>query len=190
MTPFKYNMTLKEYNRRRAILKALLQVYVDHGNGVYFTRSSCKAAQYTNGRLEVGDGPQTILICRVALGRIAPIGDARCWNQQNFPPTAEDYHSAKAIPGITMLETPRFRGPQIHDEFIVYEDHACYPEFAITKKIYNLSRERLPWPSAVALPLAVSPQLVRRRGTPVCRVERGSNRSRIFFLASVFMPLA
>ena len=30
MTPFKYNMTLKEYNRRRAILKALLQVYVDH----------------------------------------------------------------------------------------------------------------------------------------------------------------
>ena len=30
LTPFKYNMTLKEYNRRRAILKALLQVYVDH----------------------------------------------------------------------------------------------------------------------------------------------------------------
>ena len=37
----------------------------------------------------------------------------------------------------------------------------------LTKKIYNLSRERLPWPSTVALPLAVSPQLVRRRGTPV-----------------------
>ena len=28
--PLKYNMTLKEYNRRRAILRALLQVYVDH----------------------------------------------------------------------------------------------------------------------------------------------------------------
>ena len=46
-----------------------------YGDGMYFTRSSCKAAQYTDGRMEVGDGSQTILICRVALGRIAGIGD-------------------------------------------------------------------------------------------------------------------
>jgi len=77
--------------------------------------------------MEVGDEPQTILICRVALGRTAGIGDTQSWSGQKFPP--DDYHSAKALPGITEA---LYRQKQIHDEFIVYEDHACYPEFAIT----------------------------------------------------------
>ena len=124
----------KESYRKRAILRALLQLYVDHST--------------TTRTLDSG---------RSAAARRRRAG---AWRSASLLPSPR----RRALTGAG-ASRPR----------------AC----DLTKKIYNLSRERLPRPSAVALPLAVSPQLVRCRGTPVCRVERGSNRLRFFLLASV-----
>ena len=69
--PLKYNMTLKEYNRRRAILRALLQVYVDHTTRTLYLSRSAAARRRRAGawrfvvvppsrarrRTPTGDGP-------------------------------------------------------------------------------------------------------------------------------------
>lgn len=44
----------------------------------------------------------------------------------------QGYHSAMAKEGHTVRSG---QGAQLHNEFIVYEDCACYPEFALTYEL-------------------------------------------------------
>ena len=94
-----------------------------YGKGVYFTDSSCKANQYTG---KVGE-LRHIFICRVILGRqklltkldrdltSAPDGYHSCYVNN----TTENGHG---------LPFPK----QLHNEFIIYNDIECYPEFLLT----------------------------------------------------------
>ena len=89
-----------------------------YGKGLYFTDNSCKASQF-------GD---IILVCRVVLGRNEVLVDA-C-PKRLF--ASNGYHSAWAKKGVT----PAPHGnKQLHNEYIVYDGRACYPEFVIE---YNL----------------------------------------------------
>lgn len=88
-----------------------------YGKGLYFATDSCKAFQYA------GHGG-CIIICRVVLGRIERLKD-QC-SQRFFPrPT---FHSAMAQGKFTRGQD------QVHDEYIVYNDDAVYPEFVLTMR--------------------------------------------------------
>lgn len=97
-----------------------------YGKGLYFTDSSCKADQYgaRNNPL------RTILVCRVVLGVVEILPEEA--PEKLFP--ALHYHSAMAKGGRTKSIDPLFQH-QLHNEYIVYNECACYPEFAITYKL-------------------------------------------------------
>ena len=95
-----------------------------YGCGVYFARESCKACQYTGGALKLNDDVKSILVCRVALGNIYTLPE-RCRDELFLD---GEYHSAKAVGGETQSSSNRV---QLHDEFVVYESAACYPEFIL-----------------------------------------------------------
>lgn len=61
-----------------------------------------------------------ILICRVVLSRMEVL-------QDQFPANGYDSSVAKK----SHTEAPSGL-PQLHNEFIVYDDRACYPEFVIS----------------------------------------------------------
>jgi len=87
-----------------------------YGKGLYFTDSSCKASQYaTNG---------CILVCRVVLGRMETLS-GQC-SEKKFP--ARGYDSARAKRGVTLAPHGH---SQLHNEYIIYNESACYPEFII-----------------------------------------------------------
>jgi len=90
-----------------------------YGRGLYFTNSSCKAFQYA------GHGG-CIIICRVVLGRIQLLKQE---DEGRFF-AAPTYHSAMAMAKFTQ----RRNAPQVHDEYIVFNDDAVYPEFVLTLK--------------------------------------------------------
>jgi len=87
-----------------------------YGKGLYFTTKSCKAFQYG------ADG--YIIISRVVLGRIQTL---QCSCPDRFFPDA-GFDSATAKKGVTLTGN----GPaQVHDEYIVYNEAAVYPEFVL-----------------------------------------------------------
>lgn len=88
-----------------------------YGKGLYFTDSSCKASQFaTQGGC--------ILVCRVVLGRMEVL-QGTC-PKRLFATNGYDSSMAKK----SHTEAPSGL-PQLHNEFIVYDDRACYPEFVI-----------------------------------------------------------
>lgn len=87
-----------------------------YGSGLYFTNNPCKASQYGN----------VILICRVVLG-VQEILRGPVSEYKLFPAYGCD--SAMAKRNFTFLH--HLGIVQLHDEFIVYNDAQCYPEFAI-----------------------------------------------------------
>jgi hypothetical protein len=97
-----------------------------YGKGLYFTDSSCKADQFgarNNPR-------RTILVCRVVLGVVEILPEEA--PKKLFP--AIHCHSAMAKRDRTKSINPLFQH-QLHNEYIVYNECACYPEFAITYKL-------------------------------------------------------
>lgn len=92
-----------------------------YGRGLYFTDSACKASQYSRG-------DNLILVCRVVLGR-AQVLHGVC-RDRLFPD--KGYHSAMAKKGDIIAP---YDFERLHNEFIVFDDAACYPEFVIH---YNL----------------------------------------------------
>lgn len=100
-------------------LKTSFSLNADHlasGKGLYFTTKSCKAFQYgKNGY---------IIISRVVLGRIQTL--ERSCPDRFFPDAGFD--SATSKKGYT--RTPNGQ-PQVHDEYIVYNEAAVYPEFVL-----------------------------------------------------------
>lgn len=88
-----------------------------YGRGLYFATNSCKAFQYA------GHGG-CIILCRVVLGRIERLED-QCYRRFLIGPP---FHSAMAESGFTRGQD------QVHDEFIVYNDEAVYPEFVLTMR--------------------------------------------------------
>lgn len=95
-----------------------------YGRGLYFTDSSCKAHQFAMSGC-------TILVCRVVLGRtqVLPASDPN-----RLFPTA-GFHSAMAKRNVTASPYPNFQH-QLHNEYIVLDERACYPEFVLS---YELS---------------------------------------------------
>lgn len=91
-----------------------LQRALSYGKGLYFTNKACKASTYGN----------IILICRVVLGATEILSGV-CPNKLFASP---GYHSAMAKSNVTEA---RHGDKQLHDEYIVYNDSACYPEFVI-----------------------------------------------------------
>ena len=89
--------------------------------GCYFTDNSCKAQQYTTD----GQSTQRIPICRVVLGRTELL-KGQCPNRL-FP--SPQYDSVFAQWGST---TNIHGQPQLHNEYVVFTDRACYPEFVLT----------------------------------------------------------
>ena len=87
-----------------------------YGKGLYFTSKSCKAFQYGE------DG--YIILSRVVLGRIQTL-QYSCPGR--FFPDA-GFDSATAKKGYTLT---RYGEPQVHDEYIVYNEAAVYPEFVL-----------------------------------------------------------
>ncbi|CAE7242247.1 DGCR14 [Symbiodinium sp. CCMP2592] len=85
-----------------------------YGRGLYFANNSCKAFQYA------GHGG-CIIVCRVVLGRIERLSD-QCYSRFFASPT---FHSAMAEGKLTRAQA------QAHDEYIVYNDDAVYPEFVL-----------------------------------------------------------
>ena len=92
-----------------------------YGKGIYFADESCKANQYTGG----GDH-KCILICRVVLGHSELFRDAENASNRLFP--AANYDSTIAGKSYTV----RNGSKQAHNEYIVYQDCACYPEFVVS----------------------------------------------------------
>lgn len=86
-----------------------------YGRGLYFTDNACKASQYTQG-------DNVILVCRVVLGNTEVL--RRPCPRNLFPAFGCD--SAMAKKGYT--KAPHGLR-QLHNEFIVFNDCACYPEF-------------------------------------------------------------
>lgn len=91
---------------------------LSYGKGLYFTDNACKASQYMGN-----DG--LILVCRVVLGQQECLKGPTY--DRLFP--RRKYNSAMAQKGITVARSGR---PQLHNEFIVYDESACYPEFVIS----------------------------------------------------------
>ena len=94
-----------------------------YGQGVYFTESSCKAAQYGDGGVSGGQG--CILICRVALGTAEKLATSN----KGAKKASGHFHSAVALKGYTCKGFGS--NTQLHSEFIVFDDAAIYPEFAL-----------------------------------------------------------
>ncbi|CAB9520069.1 Ankyrin Repeat Protein [Seminavis robusta] len=90
---------------------------LSYGKGLYFTDNACKASQFT-----ARDG--VILVCRVVLGRqeILP----RTCPRKLFPDFGYDSAMAKR----NHTDAPHAH-KQLHNEYIIYDDCSCYPEFAI-----------------------------------------------------------
>ena len=88
-----------------------------YGKGLYFTTQSCKAFQYSKSR-------GCILVCRVVLGRIEIL--QTCCDKKIFP--NEGFDSAMAKKACTSKSPGQL---QVHDEFIVYNPAAAYPEFVL-----------------------------------------------------------
>lgn len=87
-----------------------------YGMGLYFTDNACKANQYSPDNI--------ILVCRVVLGRTERLRQP-C-PRKLFP--ALDCDSAVAEKDYTRAPHGRC---QLHNEFIIFNDAACYPEFVI-----------------------------------------------------------
>jgi len=106
-----------------------------YGRGLYFTDSSCKAFQYAGSE-------GCILICRVVLGRI-DILKQQC-EAKVLPSFGCD--SAMAKGGHTKNDQTNTGNLQVHNEFVVFQDSACYPEFVL-----HCSRTALVDPPRVTL---------------------------------------
>jgi len=87
-----------------------------YGKGLYFTDSSCKAYQYAGLA-------GCILVCRVVLGRMEVL-EEEC-GRRVFCTNGFDSCMAKSS------YTRRRDASQVHNEYIVFQDDACYPEFVI-----------------------------------------------------------
>jgi len=94
------------------------------GQGIYFTESSCKAKQYGDGTTSGGKG--CILICRVVLGNVLKLD--RSVVGRRAPPSG--YQSLMAEANRTQNRSSF--GVQLHNEYVAFDDCACYPEFALT----------------------------------------------------------
>jgi len=87
-----------------------------YGRGLYFADKACKASQYAH------DG--CMIVCRVVLGR-AEVLRKSCGDKMF---ASQGYHSALAPSGVTAAPHGR---AQLHNEYIVFNEAACYPEFVI-----------------------------------------------------------
>jgi len=102
-----------------------------YGKGIYFTDTSCKAHQCGDGN-HTGlldrqrPGPGVILICRVVLGRVKTLEGAAVGERQS--PTG--FHSVAALKDVTHQVGQTYK--QLHNEYVVFDDWACYPEFALS----------------------------------------------------------
>lgn len=85
-----------------------------YGKGLYFTDCACKASQY-------GD---IILVCRVTLGN-SEILRSPC-PRKLFPKMGFD----SAIAQKDFTDAPHGH-KQLHNEYVIYDDCLCYPEFVI-----------------------------------------------------------
>ena len=98
-----------------------------YGHGLYFTTSSCKANQYSG--METVDSASKshktghILICRVVLGRPKLLETTNA--DATDPP--DGYHSTYV--NSTTKHNIGTHAYQLHDEYIVFNDIECYPEF-------------------------------------------------------------
>ena len=97
-----------------------------YGKGIYFTDSACKAAQYIDSPTNFDGEDRLILVCRVVLGRVF-VAEHECEHATAAPP---GYDSLQAKHG----HTRRSSGVQVHNEYVVYNDCQCYPEFALRWK--------------------------------------------------------
>ncbi len=97
-----------------------------YGKGIYFTDNSCKAFQYADGTTR--QMPGCMLICRVVLGRIKLL-DRDCVGKRSSP---DGYHSFMARKDHTRIRNHVHA--QLHNEFVVFDDYACYPEFELIIK--------------------------------------------------------
>eukprot|EP00977_Amphora_coffeiformis_P018538 scaffold6566_cov125-Amphora_coffeaeformis.AAC.4 len=88
---------------------------LSYGKGLYFTDSVCKASQYGN----------IILVCRVVLGKVEVLRSG-C-SHKLF--ASDGYHSALGKKRVSQLHTSLLS--QLHNEYIIYDERACYPEFVI-----------------------------------------------------------
>jgi Poly(ADP-ribose) polymerase catalytic domain/Interferon-induced 6-16 family len=100
-----------------------------YGKGLYFTDSSCKADQF--GARDNPRRHRTILVCRVVLGVVEVLPDAA---PKKLFASAPRFHSAMAKRDHTQSINALFQH-QLHNEYIVYNEYACYPEFVITYKL-------------------------------------------------------
>lgn len=92
-----------------------------YGKGIYFSDKACKSHQYTDDSED-----HCILICRVVLGRSELLLSDLNSSFRLFP--APNFDSAVAMRSVTT----RNGGLQEHNEYIVYQDCACYPEFLLS----------------------------------------------------------
>lgn len=96
--------------------------HLTYGQGLYFTDNACKASQYTD------DG--CMLICRVVLGRTEVLRKRCSPKRKLFPSIGHDSAMAKR----NLTASPS-RYPQLHNEYIIFDECACYPEFVVKFKI-------------------------------------------------------
>jgi hypothetical protein len=95
-----------------------------YGQGLYFTESSCKAQSYGDGVAGAGHG--CILVCRVVIGSVY-VAQRDCAGTTHAPPP---YDSVMARSSTTTRPDGTF-SQQLHNEFIVFDNCAVYPEFAL-----------------------------------------------------------
>lgn len=88
-----------------------------YGKGLYFTTSSCKAFQYA-------EPYGCIILCRVVLGEIEVL-ERDC--ERRFSPS-HGFDSTHAKKGYTEKSPGEV---QLHDEYIVYDPAAVYPELVL-----------------------------------------------------------
>ena len=98
-----------------------------YGQGIYFTDSSCKATQYGDGT-PTGQPGSTgcIIICRVVLGNVYELRKGAPGARS----TPNGHRSFMARAGFAHPNPNTY--PQLHTEYILFDDCACYPEFALT----------------------------------------------------------
>jgi len=100
-----------------------------YGQGIYFTDDSCKAGQYAGdtGPVIRHGHEGCILISRVVLGNVLKL-DKTCVGRVASP---AGYHSLMAAKAHTQRPDGLYTR-QLHNEFIAFDDNACYPEFVLT----------------------------------------------------------
>jgi hypothetical protein len=96
-----------------------------YGDGIYFTDHTCKARQYGDGFTNMS-GQGCILICRVVLGNVQELFQ----DTPGVTCAGYRYHSHTASMGRTQRRGARHR--QLHNEYVIFKDCACYPEFVLT----------------------------------------------------------